>query len=455
MDGSTPDEEVFMPEVVIVALDINKNDDDFLEFDQLTAIEKIELIEKRIKAICEELETKEPSAAWILTWREYGITDGIDKRAVSSEVKAIFKEKMINLTKQYPNLSIVAGTISTKKHFNSEQEKKLDAIKEFYAEHGWMKEQESKFKESKFKSDKQQQIRKEKKKIKELKTSIPKEGFDVVRNTCYLFSEGTIWRHDKTAPMEETEGNIDLQKAIFQPGGSVRNINSLCAVRHPVQKRTPINLGIEICREHEFAFLKKTSQGSKPLIHFIMSDTTNLNLDHIHGEYAIQLDSTYKPRLILTKDEDLSAIPIRFYQNNLIKNENTLQGPLQPVYPFEKRVLNKLDSIIPLLGGDKRKILEHIKNKFIRSSNEMGCYSVGSYDCLEDLLNRYRAHLKNDYVISKFSLFREGPDLEKMVDSLLDLVQTERTNNPKNKDYLAVTDASPLSEEGPTLRPLR
>lgn len=429
-----------MPNIVIVALNINRQDEDFSTFDQWPAIKKLEWLENRVIAICEDLKIKAPEAAWIICWREYGMTNGPDKRAVSSDIKTIFKKKMLNLTQQYPNVIIVAGTLSTAKHYEAKNEKKLDSIKAYYAEHGWIKEEELKVN-----LEKQQQISIQEKKITELKTTLPEAGFDVVRNTCYVFSGGFIWRHDKMAPMEETNENCHLQNSIFQPAGSIRNLNSLYAMRHPIKWKHSIIFQVEICREHEFGVLKKTG-GSKPLIHFILSDSTDLKLEHIHGEYTVQLDSMYKPRLILSSDEKWNEIPIHFYQSNLIKDEYTLSGPLQPVYPFEKKVLNAFDSIIPLLSGNKLKIMEHIKQKFIEASLQMGGrYSIGTYDCLTNLFDQYKAHLKNDYLVAGF--FITGPDVEKMVKDLLLLVKTERINNPLHKDYLAMSDALSIERE--------
>src|SRR5262245_40027671 len=107
-----------MSKIAVVALDINRSDDAFDEYEKLSGEEKIKYVEKRIKDICEQLKDKEPDAMWVVTWREYGITEGgPESRSISNELKKQFKAAMLDLTRAYPNLTILAGTVSTQKHF--------------------------------------------------------------------------------------------------------------------------------------------------------------------------------------------------------------------------------------------------------------------------------------------------------------------------------------------------
>ena len=79
-------------------------------------------------------------------------------------------------------------------------------------------------------------------------------GFDVIRNTCYIFNRKHIWRHDKITPINEKHAGDE--NALYQPGNK-KNVNNspICTILHPITNY-PITMGVEICREHWLGVLK-------------------------------------------------------------------------------------------------------------------------------------------------------------------------------------------------------
>ena len=135
------------PRIAIVALDINKNHPNFKKNISVSASEQFISFQSYIKKTCEELKKSEPNSVWVIGWSEYGIKH-FSSRFIPNELKKIFKAYMQDLTREYPQLIIVAGTIATKKHFNKfVYKEKLEQIKEYYAENKWVQEKRGKKKE--------------------------------------------------------------------------------------------------------------------------------------------------------------------------------------------------------------------------------------------------------------------------------------------------------------------
>ena len=301
---------------------------------------------------------------WIIVWREHGIygkayMDGFFGFSATTEVRELFKARLNILAQQYPNLTIIAGTLLTKNF--SESLDKLDEIETYYKKQAWVKNEEKNV-------DNKNEFGLEENKIALLKKQAPLVEYAFFRNTCYIFHGNEIGMRDKIAPFEETQ--TSYSQLIFQPGNK-KTISSHFKITHPTTNAT-ICFGVEICREHLFAVLKRTSK--KPcLIHFLLSDTACLNVHHAHGDYVLQLDSTYIPKLIylgnINDANHAGPVSIVLYQHNLANpDDNILQGPFEPIYPFEKKVVDVLDHFLRHHVGDKYSTILELKNKFIKHS---------------------------------------------------------------------------------------
>ena len=242
-----------MTDVVVVALNINKNDSNFKQFEALPAVEKIAFLKRRIDTLCKELTVSKPNTMWIIAWREYGITgSGPDSRSISYDLKILYKETLLELTHMYPNLTILAGTVSTHRHFTDTS--KLATIKVHYEAQKHIRELESKLH---FTSDRQIQMEAEKvdtliARASENTTKSEHDehnGVDMLRNTAYLVQGQIIQHHDKTTPFNETTQNIEYPDAIYKPGkGS--NKRTILDVPHVSFGRPLISLGVEIGRKN-------------------------------------------------------------------------------------------------------------------------------------------------------------------------------------------------------------
>jgi len=339
-----------MPRVVVVALDLNAYDGTINDFTTLPADEKIDRIKIRIQLLCEQLKEKEPNAVWLISWREYGITDS-DSRSISNSSRIKLKKTMQELTKQYPNLNIIAGTVSTRKHLNTLD---IDEINKRYLMSHSVSELEQKL----AKPDDQQRLI-HKNRIDTISNF--NLGADVLRNTCYLFINGKtffgsptqdIQRHDKLAPFNETAENKNYPLAVYWHGKaraqkSTFEINYLrSAGLFDFTTENSFNVLIEICREHGLNVGLEQLKDKKiplPLIHFVLSATCYLIPKNFAGNHVIHLDSRTKPRWVEIVNLDISEKAtngIKVYQNNIhAQNDNLLIETLDPVFYFDKDTL--------------------------------------------------------------------------------------------------------------------
>lgn len=411
--------------IAIIALNMNNMDLRFIDFSHLSAEEKIVQIENRIRYICNELKTKEPHTMWLVVWREYGITAG--NRAISTNIKHLFKKTMQQLIQEFhPNLTIIAGTVLSKKNVNDIN--KLEKLKKYYTEISWIKEIENKSRYIEECIDIEEKI------IYSLKQEMLNSGIVALRNTCYVFHNQGIWRHDKTAPIREYSRSLDLLRThtLFQPGNKTNN-NPYLELIHPITE-SPVAIGIEICREHVFSTLKKNAY-KKSLLHIIMSDSVSINLDNIWGDYVLHLDSLCKPRLILMKNEDSNQLPIHLYQSNILDKNHHLSNPLQPLYPFVRRIADKFDELI-LQSTNETKELVH---KFLLNllKNRTNWYMR---DELMTWLKRSNFFLQNH------AEFQQNFSIKKWLQEINDIIVNDPYKDVLYLDYQSRKDAPPIHQ---------
>jgi len=415
--------------IVLIALDMNKFDYDENKYFLLSTEEQVKLIEQRIRYICDELKNKEPDAMWIVAWREYGIGE---KRTIVPKDKKLLKQTMQKLIQEFhPNLTIVAGTISTRKHVNDLT--KLKNIKKFYDEHSWIRERER----AESTNPEHYNLDKEIKIIDDLQQLMPDTGIDVLRNTCYVFHNQDTWRHDKMSPFEE-EKDLLHKQTVFQPGNKKNNM-PYCELTHPFTQFA-VTIGTEICREHYFATLR-TKSDRKPMFHFIISASLPLIISNIYGEYALQLDSINKPRLILTRNEDFQTLPIHLYQSNMLEKNHNLSGPLQPLYPFVKSIIEKLNEIIIHLPNEARILVEEFRESFSieKSNNAM-------HNKLKVWLKRNEKFLLNAANIKQSNLFQSNFSIKMWLQEVNEIIKNDPDKDIFHLDYHAETNALPFNQ---------
>lgn len=279
---------------VVISLEMMRTDGIALRaFENLSAQEKIQLISKRIEIICNQLRLQFPNDLWIIGWREYGITEA-QSRFISEDTLNYFKESMLCLTTSYPNLAILAGTVAVKRHFDHEKyQEKLPKILEEYANLDDLRAHEGSA----------SSIRRQKDGVLELErqrsATRSTNGVDVISNTTYLFQNQTIQKHRKVGPWIETWDSLRPKapgskhympepNTIYRTASKKTRRPEMTLI-HPTTKHT-IPIGVEICYEHRL-WLLKTSAIPKQLIHFVLSDSTDTDLDRAHGEVFLQFDS--------------------------------------------------------------------------------------------------------------------------------------------------------------------
>ena len=117
-----------MPKTLIIALKINCLDEGFQDYLKLSGIEKLNLIERRLKDVCEQLNISNPNDKWILAWREHGLST-----ICTPELKKEFKNRMLKLTKSYPHLTIIGGTmLSVKKSPSCQSKRNFKILRPFF-----------------------------------------------------------------------------------------------------------------------------------------------------------------------------------------------------------------------------------------------------------------------------------------------------------------------------------
>lgn len=326
-----------MPDkIIVVTLNIPK----WNKFDELNGIQKIEIIKNHIVNICDELKKSHPESTWIVVWREYGITEGLKERSITSNTKKLLKNEMSELVAKYPNLRIVAGTVATR------SEKTLEQTKKYVSQYtnksiGAILEVQKKKDEYEV-SEFYDQISRFKKILEDKDRKIEKNVI-VMRNTCYIFEPDRIQRREKNIPYNELDSIVDKnidKSTVYRIGKEDKSVSPFITIK--TLQGNEVILGIEICREHSFGFLiNYPKEMSLPDIHFVLSDTIALVSKNFYGSYIIHVDSRFSSKLISPNpSSNKSIFSVDLFSSYLLvrdfKNENKAQLASVPVlYPFE------------------------------------------------------------------------------------------------------------------------
>jgi hypothetical protein len=383
--------------IVVVAVNIPAN---WKQYNELNGDQKAEFFSHHISVLCEEeLMVSDPNATWIVVLREYAISESPTERAITSRTKKILKDKMAALVEKYPNLRIIAGTVATRSH------KSVGKAKEhfqLYSNKRIMQliEEDQKEKEPEFPN----YISQFKKILdKNQDQKLDEKPIQMMRNTCYIFSPEGVQRRDKNAPFQELryDKNVDDLTA-YRVGKENKSMSPFITIQD--LKGEDIALGIEICREHTFGFLKQYDKEKKatfPIIHFILSDILKLDANYFFGSYVIQLDTQFSPKLI-TPDPSLisKALPeVVLYSSDLwvkqLKKHRTMLVPIEPLYPFQCKILKVFDECLSKWSD------RNPRKRYLKQEREIFCNTaMFGYD--QEIVNYLEAlfQLKEVYFIN-------------------------------------------------------
>lgn len=283
-----------MPNIVVVALDISQDDPGFDLFTSQAFDVQLAILALKIREICRIFTIeKADQDQWIIAWREYGLTH-TKFRYLTQQQKSRLKHDMSQITMEYPKLTIIAGSIATKRLV-----KNLDKIRGAILENCAQREITN---------------------VSEAQL-IEQELLFLIRNTSYVFSnKKCIARCDKVFPVNETKYIHKSKYARFRPGnndGSGSYINQ--------------NIGIEICADHVAGVLSSYTSSSQfielkrevPCIQFVLSASTTLKMQHCVSPYVIHIDCTHPTSLLRTSSETNTNVSL--YSYNVLSQRSVLR----------------------------------------------------------------------------------------------------------------------------------
>ncbi|HHT0595075.1 TPA: hypothetical protein ACTXXA_003729 [Legionella anisa] len=351
-----------LQKTVVVALDICKYSENFGEYSRLSTLKKTDLVNQSIRNVCNNLSKTHPMDKWIISWREYGVSD----ESISDVDKKIFESTIQNLCKEFPNLLIISGNIKTRKEINLEKAKEIHALYDSYQYLAEIEEQQTKNADKHY-------IKKEREKINSAIESASTQPILAVRSTAFLFNAEGTRKHDKLAPTDEA-GKTEIH--------------------HPAKEKNKAfffrfgneTIGIEICREHHFGLLRKEGEAlgiKKPLFHFVLSDTIALNLNNAFGKFIVHIDSLEEPTLILSPGQTLNDVV--FYVYDLLSNNPQLVEK-EAVYPFKYKFLDEIEKVKNKFSNDPR--FNHFKEETKKVEITNINIDAEQYDAYKYLIER-------------------------------------------------------------------
>lgn len=438
-----------MKNIIVVALDINKQDNLFSSFQELAPNVQLKMLLMAIEQVAKELSVTQPNAKWIVAWREYGITgmmgprsSGETCRSISKEIKDNLKNELTQLTAKYPQLTIVAGSVLKRRPKKVEA---LDKIKDFYKSQKPIRDKETHLAAMQRLPkdiDSVQQLARHEQQVDEViaqtkpnciqeaelkvtdiekaelkvadskqevegpfAVDVPETGqvnspipprqveVNVLSNIVYVFQKGqVIGQHAKIAPFEETSKEPKhANDSVFQPGSKKNNAL--------VDIGDGIVLIIDICREHSLKAaeedIKKYMASAKKedkmtCLYFILSDSVVLEPANIYKnpapKHIFHLDSKFPPRNI----ENQFALPTKeqviFFQKDVLDSKSKLIGPLEPVAIFEQSIVKEFDNLLSKLQDNSPKKAYIEKLKADFLKEANSMLSGPAYDVLEKAL---------------------------------------------------------------------
>lgn len=433
-------------DVIVVAVDINRQDPLFEKFSELESDAQFQVLKDKILSVCEQLKKRHPDSKWIIAWREFGITgmtdSGEKQHAVSVDFKNRYKAMLSAIILEYPNLTIVAGTVATERTGSSE---KLERIKKSYTDLSEYHHEEIKTTGNRDEAREFDRHMQELKDVEKQNESKDDPHFKIIRNTCYVFTGKlnkdnsptfAVKKHSKTTPRQDSNVSKFTGLRVFHPGDK----DSKCPI---IDINDGIRIATELCREHDFQVTKKEAakqnlQQSDILLHFVISDSIMLNPRNFYGQYVLQLDSTNRPKLIIADTTNPLAANVTLYQLNLLDAKHDLIGPVEPLRElFPEIVTREFETKIEATNNPKIKaLLEYILSEFQKSS--LTFESSPMYNTLEKFLTsrKIRYALCADDEKNLLPFLGKG-EMASWIDKILKKVEREKKIHPDFQAYVS------------------
>jgi len=297
-----------------------------------TASNKIGIIQRAIIRAYKAMQNQHPDSEWIIiVWREYGI---FDLSFLTHEDQKKLKSVLTELINNSPKLIIVAGAILYKKTTTSD---KLDKVLQAYLPHKDILKAESKILNCSHPFNQAYQ------QIKNSQKCLPDNTvFFKLKNVSYVAAhQNPIAQHGKITPYNEYHGG----NTFFQPPNS-KGISPIISIVN--KENQQIKLGIEICREHYFSLLKQyaTKSATSIDLQFLMSSSIRFYLEKYCASLAaFHADSLDVPRMLVAKQGLKNNIAV--YAYNIFENNSQLTA-LEPTYPIQFQILDKIDECLSL-----------------------------------------------------------------------------------------------------------
>lgn len=351
----------------VIAVEMRPSDPAYMGFKEKSAIDKIDIIAERIEAAYLEIQKKHPDTAVIAAWEEYGITEPYSIY-VDIYVKDYLQQKMQELVKKLPLLTVYAGTVAVERPLEATEQKaktedeKLGRHLKYYEHPAVKKIQEE---EQAFRWWQNQHTHLQKNKISQLKRNKTRtHKVKVVSNTFYSFRniKGAVVgkKRRKMAAFKETIA----PSQIYRPG-SLKTGDPYLTETHPVSGKE-YDVYVDLCYEHIFSHLKERKEAKKPKFQFIFSSSIMLDVDQLIGEHVIHFDPELSPGHIVMSD-DLQNNDVDVYQLNILEEKPELRGPLRPFIPVEVQI----NSLIRRHAYDIKDLLAWFGNIYSMSLKDL------------------------------------------------------------------------------------
>lgn len=258
------------------------------------------------------------------------------------------------ISKKYPNLIIVAGTVLTRKE---KRVADLPRLLTYYDSLNWLEAIEKLQGESK----EHHHLWQHKNQIEKiLQGNYEKDKKIIVTsNKARVYYRGIEMRHGKMAPYHETK---DLGEfAVYQPGKG-NNLNPIIKINDE------LNIAVSICREMQpgFDLVKHAEKKDKPMLHFILSHSIPLPVMSLRAtKAAIQVDSRYDPIFVLLRDHKVQNGSIKVYPLAVDEKITKLNYIVKSVYPVQFQILDRIDEELRTSLDMFRTDLEGIKSNTV------------------------------------------------------------------------------------------
>lgn len=344
---------------IITNLQLCIQDKNWGRYDNFTAAEKIIWIKKRILAVCEQLKKIHPNEKWLICIREYSVFNSPTDRFVWEDMKNQIIREMIEITSTQPNLAIYLPLSVRRRGSNVARTKREYRANTWIDFHEYQKNlverepNESKLTTgSSVKEDFEYnknlvcRLYSHKKSLQEIEKKLSQPNFyDEITNSIYMIEARHYKRYDKQAPfyeivpyISETQRTLPEKPLFIAQNPS--NLNNYIAfpksyyplvyspgrskhkypiVTHKHPSGDTVTVGQEICRDHQYATLRKLSKLKELDIHLVVSATIRTFPSSIAAKHFIHVDC-YNPTQFIISSDDLQSDVI-LYETNLLKNK--------------------------------------------------------------------------------------------------------------------------------------